>query len=107
MLHALYIVAFALLSALAVSNLFRNLMLLGTNGRSGSRNSANGTGDRDRRSSQSSPHPEMLDERGRVLDEPLLVMKSISVEDAREQLDALYENSSGGSVDTTSEDEGA
>ena len=40
---------------------------------------------------RSVPHPEMLDDNGRVLDEPLLVMKSISLEDAREQLDALYD----------------
>lgn len=105
MFHALYIIAFALLSAFAVSNLIRNLMLLGTDARRGSQSSGFGNGNRDRRSDQSPPHPEMLDEKGRVLDEPLLVMKSISVDDARERLDALYDNPSSGSVDTTSDDD--
>jgi hypothetical protein len=41
------------------------------------------------------PHPELLDETGRVINEPLLVMRSMSVDDAREQLDALFESSPG------------
>ena len=52
--------------------------------------------------SQSSPrspkppitlHPEMLDENGRPIREPLLVMKSMTVDDARDQLDALFQSS--------------
>ena len=50
------------------------------------------------------PHPEMLDETGRVVDEPLLVMRSISLEDARERLDALFDGSSGQSDTTSDED---
>ena len=38
-------------------------------------------------------HPELLDEQGKVINEPLLVMKSVSVDDARQQLDALYDSS--------------
>jgi len=38
------------------------------------------------------PHPE-LDTAGNLIKDPLLVMRSISVEDAREQLDALYDAS--------------
>ncbi len=100
MLHALYIIAFAILSVLAVSNLIRNIVMFGTDARRAPRNQgfgnapANGT-------VRSTPHPEMLDEAGRVVDEPLLVMKSISLEDAREQLDALYE----GNADNASEED--
>jgi len=87
MLHALYIIAFAGLSVLAISNLIRNIMMLGSDARRDPRQSGFGNG----ASGRSVPHPEMLDDNGRVLDEPLLVMKSISLEDAREQLDALYD----------------
>jgi len=41
------------------------------------------------------PHPELLDDSGNIVNEPFLVMRSINVEDAREQLDALYKASSG------------
>jgi len=87
MLHALYIIAFAVLSVLAISNLIRNIITLGTDTRRDPRRSGFGNGPSER----SVPHPEMLDDDGSVLDEPLLVMKSISLEDAREQLDALYD----------------
>ncbi len=39
---------------------------------------------------QKTIHPELLDERGKPINEPLLVMRSVSVEDARQQLDAIY-----------------
>ncbi|MGF1458036.1 MAG: DUF2973 domain-containing protein [Leptolyngbyaceae cyanobacterium] len=100
MLHALYLVAFAVLSVLAISNLIRNIMLFGTDTRRNSnRTAASGTGTGTQK--LSTPHPEMLDERGQVLEEPLLVMKSISLEDAREQLDALYN----GNVENSSEED--
>lgn len=38
-------------------------------------------------------HPELLDSEGHIIDEPLLVMRSLSVEDARAQLDAIYRES--------------
>jgi len=41
------------------------------------------------------PHPELLDSAGNLIKEPLLVMRSINVEDARQQLDAIYEASPG------------
>jgi len=34
-----------------------------------------------------------LDNAGKIIREPLLVMRSINVEDARQQLDAIYESS--------------
>jgi hypothetical protein len=89
MFHALYIVAFVVLAALALGNLIRNMMILGADARREPRPSS---GSR-RQSQNGTPHPEMLDESGRVTREPLLVMRSISVDDAREKLDALYEAS--------------
>jgi len=48
-------------------------------------------------------HPELLDESGKVVREPYLVMRSVSVDDARERLDALYD-SSPGSTDSSEDD---
>jgi hypothetical protein len=53
---------------------------------------------------QSPQHPEMLDENGRVINEPLLVMRSMTVEDARERLDAIYRSSPGGESGTPDTD---
>ncbi|MEM0979505.1 MAG: DUF2973 domain-containing protein [Cyanobacteria bacterium P01_H01_bin.58] len=103
MLHALYIIAFAVLTVLAVSNLIRNLMLLGADTRRDPRKPFTGS-DRSTQANRSTPHPEMLDDAGRVVDEPLLVMKSISLEDAREQLDALYDGPADASEDRSDED---
>lgn len=90
MLQLLYIFAFTVIAFLAFSNLFRSLLSLGLESQRshtrphGFRSSAN-----------PATHPELLDETGRVIDEPLLVMRSITVEDAREQLDELYDSSPG------------
>jgi len=96
MWHLLYIVAFAALTSLAITNLVRNLLMLGTSARQQSR--TYGSGPSPASPSQPSsqgrdtmPHPEMLDSEGNVIREPLLVMRSISVNDARDRLDALYE----------------
>lgn len=94
MLHLLYVLAFTVLAVLAVSNMIRNLVNLGTQSRQpmSPRQS-------DRRSVS---HPELLDDSGDVINEPLLVMRSISIKDARDQLDALYD-SSGSSEDSREE----
>ncbi len=87
MFHALYLIAFLGLTTLALTNLVRNLMLLGRDSRS----------DRPRGTTARCPipsHPEMLDESGQVTQEPLLVMRSISLQDARQRLEALYDPSS-------------
>ncbi|MFN3926580.1 MAG: DUF2973 domain-containing protein [Pseudanabaenaceae cyanobacterium] len=81
MVQILYIVAFAVLSILAVSSLVRNLIAL-----------SRVTPVSERRSGLV-PHPELLDENGNLTQEPLLVMRSFSVEDARSRLDAIYEAS--------------
>lgn len=93
MLHLLYILAFTILAFLAVMNLVRNLMTLGSEASRPVGNGRQGSGSR-----RNPPHPELVDETGSLIDEPYLVMKSISVEDARERLDALYEASPGPST---------
>lgn len=100
-LHFIYIIAFTVLAVLAIANLFRNLMTLGIESqRSYSPGNAPMYG---RSQLKTVPHPELLDEFGNVVNEPLLVMRSITVEDAREQLDALYEASPGGSGNVSRE----
>ncbi|HSM82493.1 MAG TPA: DUF2973 domain-containing protein [Nodosilinea sp.] len=89
MWHVVYIIAFAVLAIVAIANLVRNLVLLGGNARNPQSAKPYGSvppspGPRP------VPHPELLDQDGQVIREPLLVMRSISVKDAREQLDALY-----------------
>ena len=99
MLHLLYIFAFTVLAVLAVVNLVRNLISLGIETRRGNSRDVSTT-----KQPRRVPHPELLDEDGNVLDEPLLVMRSISIKDAREQLDAIYESSGGSAVDDKTED---
>lgn len=101
MLHLVYIIAFTVLAFLAISNLVRNLMILGSDSRRPYSSSQSRSGQANRRES----HPELLDESGKVVREPYLVMRSISMEDARERLDALYKASPG--VSDTSQDESA
>lgn len=107
MLHLLYILAFTILAFLAVGNLIRNLMVLGSESQRyygnrgqfapGGPNSQNTTANGRVRPV---PHPELLDEQGNIVNEPFLVMRSITVEDARERLDALYNSSPGVGEDT-------
>jgi Protein of unknown function (DUF2973) len=90
-LHIIYMLAFVTIAILAIGNLVRSIFTLGLESqRPVSRGPSSNEG---RRSPQ---HPEMLDENGRVINEPLLVMRSMSVEDARERLDAIYRSSPGG-----------
>lgn len=95
MLQIIYITAFTVLSLFAVTNLIRSMIAIAQNeSQSQPRSYAN--------SQSSSPnkiiskkfiHPELLDENGNLTDEPLLVMRSFSFDDARSRLDALYESS--------------
>jgi hypothetical protein len=102
MLHLLYILAFTILAFLAVGNLIRNLIMFSfereRNYPMGNRATSPYSSSR-----QSVPHPELLDDTGNVIKEPLLVMRSINVEDARQQLDALYKSSPGGKSDNQEE----
>ena len=95
MLHLLYIVAFTVLAVVAMSNMIRNMVRLGTEVQKPSAIE---------RANRPVPHPELLDNEGGVINEPLLVMRSININDARDQLDALYEASSGSGDDTSTDE---
>ncbi|PIG94965.1 DUF2973 domain-containing protein [Gloeocapsopsis sp. IPPAS B-1203] len=96
MLHLLYILAFTILALIAVSNLIRNLLMFSRerDRTYPARSPQNSQGSYSA-SPRSVPHPELLDTAGNIIKDPLLVIRSISVEDARQQLDALYESSPG------------
>jgi Protein of unknown function (DUF2973) len=95
MLHLIYILAFTILAIIAVANLIRNLIMFSFDRERPytSKPSQNGYGYTARK--QFVPHPELLDSSGNLIKEPLLVMRSINVEDARQQLDAIFEASPG------------
>jgi hypothetical protein len=100
MLHLIYIFAFTVLAFLAVANLIRNLITLGaesqkTYSNKGQFSPTTSTTARlySENRVRTVSHPELLDEAGNIVNEPFLVMRSITVEDAREQLDAIYRSS--------------
>jgi hypothetical protein len=105
MLHLIYIVAFTIIAFLAVSNLIRSLITVSMDSQRRYPDGRNVSSQKDKiwKNSQKTIHPELLDERGKPINEPLLVMRSVSVEDARQQLDALY-NASPGQKKETEED---
>ncbi|MDR9401906.1 MAG: DUF2973 domain-containing protein [Halothece sp. Uz-M2-17] len=111
MLHLLYIIAFTIIAFFAVSNLIRSLITLGTESQRTGNNWNSGrkrnTLNRNRYTASQAPsHPELLDEQGQPVNEPLLVMRSVNVDDAREKLDALYKNSPGSSQEEVDESNG-
>ncbi len=89
MVQIIYILAFTILSIFAISNLIRSMIAL-------SQNEARSYQDRHRRVSPQFTHPELWDKDGKYIDEPLMVIKSINVDDARSRLDALYNSSPSG-----------
>ncbi|MGB3613681.1 MAG: DUF2973 domain-containing protein [Elainellaceae cyanobacterium] len=94
MLHLLYLLAFTVLASIAIANLIKNLMVLGSDSQRGY--SANGpTPNRQPKPS----HPELLDDSGNVIREAYLVMKSMSVDDARDRLNELYDASPSATID--------
>ncbi|ALJ69423.1 hypothetical protein AOY38_06505 [Synechocystis sp. PCC 6803] len=86
MLHLIYILAFTVIAFLAVSNLIRSLISVSMGSQRTPPNSFS------RRFGQSS-HPELFDDQGRPISEPLLVMRSVNVDDAREKLNAIFDAS--------------
>lgn len=102
MLQILYILAFMIVAFFAVSNLIRNVLTLGAE-------STRPQGPRSRLSKRAAElrasHPELMDDEGQVIEEPLLVMKSMTVEDARERLDAIYRSSPGGESSSSNTEE--
>ncbi len=103
MLHLLYIFAFTLLAFIAVANLIRNLILFSFDRERVYPPKSVSLGDRSNHKSFT-PHPELLDASGNLIREPLLVMRSINVEDARQKLDALYEASPGQKIENQKEE---
>ncbi|WP_026733625.1 DUF2973 domain-containing protein [Fischerella sp. PCC 9605] len=108
MLHLLYILVFTILAFIAVANLIRNLIMFSFDRDrnyparySSMANQGNYPYPASRRSF--TPHPELLDSSGNIIKEPLLVMRSINVDDARQQLDALYEASPGNKSESQEE----
>ncbi len=95
MLHLLYILAFTVIAFLAVSNLIRSLITVSMDSqrRYTPKGKPSATQQINGKNAQKSVHPELLDDRGNPINEPLLVMRSVTVEDARQQLDALYNSS--------------
>jgi hypothetical protein len=90
MLQLLYLVFFAILACLVITNLVRNLIHFGTESQRGS------TGwSATPRVQAPLPHPEMLDSSGKMIKEPLMVMRSVTMDDVRTKLDAIFEASPG------------
>ncbi|WP_107671283.1 DUF2973 domain-containing protein [Cyanothece sp. BG0011] len=105
MLHLIYIVAFTIIAFLAVSNLIRSLITVSMDSQRRYPNRGNSPSNKAKTSYnyQKTVHPELLDERGKPINEPLLVMRSVSVEDARQQLDAIYNASPNPNKETEDE----
>jgi hypothetical protein len=87
MIQIIYILAFTILSLFAITNLIRSMISLSQN------DSRRYQEKRNRQVSPEYAHPELWDKDGKYIDEPLMVIKSISVDDARSRLDALYNSS--------------
>ncbi|NEO31413.1 MAG: DUF2973 domain-containing protein [Symploca sp. SIO3C6] len=110
MLHLLYLIAFTTIAFLAIANLIRSLLSVSLDSQRFYPPAGKSQASWDPQQMNSSPspenstpHPEMLDERGNPVNEPLLVMRSLTVEDAREKLDALYNWSPSNSAETQEE----
>jgi hypothetical protein len=103
MLHLLYILAFTVLAFLAVGNLIRSLVTLSSESRNypPARWNQGGPNSPVAQYHRRTPHPELLDASGKIVNEPLMVMKSMTMDDARERLDALYDSSPGNSPENS------
>lgn len=105
MLHLLYILVFTILASIAVANLIRNLVMFSFDSEQNYPARPSSAANKGNLSymATNKQHPELLDEAGNLIKEPLLVMRSINVEDARQKLDALYEASPGKKRDNREE----
>ncbi len=97
MLHLIYIIAFTIIASITISNLIRSLISVSFES---TRRYGNSNRPANYYNNQSGViHPELLDKNGQPINEPLLVIRSVSVEDAREELDRLYQSSPGSPED--------
>lgn len=85
MLQILYMIAFLVLTVLAITNLVRSLFSFGTQAQKPYAE----------KKYTSVTHPELLDDAGNVINEPLMVMRSLSMDEAKEKLESLYKSSPG------------
>ena len=100
MLHLIYILAFTVIALLAVSNLIKSLVTLSAETQKFYPPQYNGDNyGRTSSTAKKVVHPELLDEQGKVIEEPLLVMRSVSVDDARSRLNDLYDASPSKTID--------
>jgi len=83
MLHLLYILAFTVIAFLTINNLIRSLITVSMDSQKRPAKSANSYNPY---GYPMTSHPELLDEAGQPINEPLLVIRSLTVEDARQQL---------------------
>lgn len=79
MLQLLYCIAFGAVTFLALRNLINNLLTLGKAEQQPRRRRV--------------PHPELIDDQGNLTNEPLLVIRSTNLEEARSRLDQLFQES--------------
>ena len=93
MLHLVYILAFTVIAFFAISNLIRSLITISGETQRGSWSDKPRSVQRKEYQSYQVPHPELLDNNGQPVNEPLLVIRSVSVEDARQKLDSIYQAS--------------
>jgi len=90
MLHLVYILAFTVIAFFAISNLIRSLISISGESQKGPWTDKPNSVPKNQYKSYQVPHPELLDSDGQPISEPLLVIRSVSVEDAREKLDSIY-----------------
>ena len=97
MLHPLYTLVFTVIAFLVVSNLIQGLIALTSNFRHrySLKKNTSINQQTDWGNTQETVHPELLDEIENSTNEQLLVMRSVTVEDVRKKLDALYNVSPG------------
>ncbi len=93
MLHLIYILAFTVIAFFAISNFIRSLITISADTQRGSWTDKPRPVNKNNSMPQYGTHPELLDEHGQPINEPLLVIRSVSLEDARGKLDSLYNSS--------------
>ncbi|MBF2058619.1 MAG: DUF2973 domain-containing protein [Cyanobacterium sp. T60_A2020_053] len=93
MLHLVYILAFTVIAFFAISNLVRSLITISGETQRGSWTDTPRPLRRNSYQTYQVPHPELLDSNGQPTNEPLLVIRSVSMDDARQRLDSLYHSS--------------
>ncbi|HEY9636313.1 MAG TPA: DUF2973 domain-containing protein [Coleofasciculaceae cyanobacterium] len=103
MLQLLYLIAFTVIAFLAIRNLLISLLSVSMEAQRFHSQTGRSPMTTSRSQYSSVPHPELLDDMGKPINEPLLVMRSMTVEDAREKLDALYKSSPGKTTDAQEE----